>query len=241
MKKQLFAAGAVIGLAGILNAGIFTTGLTGNTSYDGWDSFATNDIPNYSSGTWPGFFGTGDWPTPIGSNEDGSGDAEFDKVSGYGYPLTSANYIYVGTLSGTGVFAVTDNTVISDIETLVFAIQYGDADGSTSLADGIALTINGSTAVDSGLVSSYNLGSSVVSSDYGDATVQTMLYQWDLTSITEEISSVSLSFTMAAHGQIYGLQLEQSDTYAAVPEPATAMMLTVAGGIIALVRRLRLS
>src|SRR5688572_22649890 len=99
-----------LGMAMSAGADVIDIDLPGITSYDGWQGLTSTNYPGYGA-----FPGTSEWPAPIGSNTDGSGDAELIKLAngagGGAHP--SGAGIYFGGFSGTpnsfgGTLGVTD-------------------------------------------------------------------------------------------------------------------------------------
>lgn len=79
---------------------------------------------------------------------------------------------------------------------------------------------------------------------FGPVTVNTFAYQWDLSSVACPITSFDVEYTLdGTSGQIYAMQLDQGDSFAAqaVPEPGAfaALAGTVALGFAAAGRRRR--
>lgn len=190
-------------------AAISAPGLTGSMAYDEWDDLTGAAFPGYGS-----YFTAGNpWPAPMGSNAVGSGDAEFNKTSGSGYAAGGSMYSPSG-----GSFTVSDLTALGGVETVAMQVVMG----LSPTADP-SLTANGNQAV--ALLGSVNAGEFFVGQvDTGqglvDVFAQTMLYQWDLTSIVDPVTDFSIAFDVPAHAQIYAIRLDQADAFTAlVPEP----------------------
>ena len=251
MKTRLFLS-ATIGLAlsaAVGHAQIIPIALSGSTQYDGWGNFGT------MTGQYGSFPGGGSWASPIGSNLAGSGDAQITKTngSGGGGPFVGSESLYFGgfgngnTFGGTLTFS--DPSVVSNLKTVVFQLQYGEAFGYDFYNDNsnIQLTLQTSE------------GSLIFSADYfallnfyQDGTfenpntgedepvyVNTYGYQWDFTALysTYEdfaISSYSLTFSGAQHSQVRAAQFNQSDTFTQViPEPSTYALMALGLGLVA--------
>lgn len=229
-RLKLIATLATVAALTTANAQITTYTLPGLTDYDGWDNLTVVNYPGY--GTFPG---ATPWPTPIGSNQPGSGDADFNKTAGNGYPASASIYTFGG-----GSFGVTDATPIGSIENVIFQIEMGSGSGGLFFASNPVLTINGTTPVtpfSSGILSSIfdPLG------PFGPVTVNTFAYQWDLSTLGP-VTDLSIDFSTASSAQIYAMQLDQNDTFTVVPipEPTTYAFLALAlGGLIFLKTRLR--
>ncbi len=224
--------------------------LSGTTQNDVFTALTNPPVTGF-----PGFPGTGAWPNPIESNI--GGDAQLIKVSNGtgGGPYPASGSIYYGGFSGAvnnngGTLAVTDSTPVEGLANVVFQLQIGEAwtydlyqpdagdpdsvlpvlnynGGSQQLRPATSLFIerfyNGTVAMPTGDEAVY---------------INTRLLQWDLSDISDPITSFSVSFTGVQHAQLYSLRLDQSDTFTAVPEPATIGMLA-ATGLMALRRRRR--
>jgi hypothetical protein len=220
-------------------------------SYDGWSNFSMIAYPGY--GSFPG--GTA-WPGPIGSNTPDSGDANLNKVDNGagGGPFIGTSSLYFGGFSNVqntlgGTVSVTDNSIISDLNTVVFQIQIGQALGY-DLYDGAApiLMINGTTPVAlqyTALINQFDTGETFLNPVSGDEEpifLNTWGFQWDLSGISDPITSLSIEFSAVQHSQIYALQLDQSSgiyTSSLVPEPSTALLGGVGLGLAFVLRRRR--
>ncbi|QBG48299.1 PEP-CTERM sorting domain-containing protein [Verrucomicrobia bacterium S94] len=229
MNKKIKMMAAALMAAAVSQASLTDFGLSGNTLYDGWDGLTSAQYPGY--GSYPG---SGAWPGPMVANEAGSNGGELAKISGTGYAGGSSLYSPAG-----GVFEVSQDSVVADLETIVFAVGYG-AGTSASFTNGPTLTINGSTVIGAA-DSTFNLGSYNDTIGGFEVTLTTDVFQWDLSSLGETVTSFSISYDVGEHAQQYGLQLEQSDTYTeAIPEPATMVLIGGAGGALFMLRRMRI-
>lgn len=233
--------------AASVRADFIDVNLSGNTSYDGWDTFNSTAYPNYG-----GYPGTTVWPAPIGSSMAGSGDAALSKIGGSGYPSTSTgqNYIY-STRSGAaaastdpsvvvGTFGLGDASPVADLETVVFQlrISYWTSLGQP-FPTGVMPTIsynNGTQALPATL--STLVDSGPFSSTYGDGIADDWAFQWDLSGIQEPITSFQVNYSVTNHAQQYEMRLDQSDAFAAVvPEPGSIGLVAMATFALAVCRR----
>lgn len=210
-------------------------GFTGTTQFDGWENLNATNFPGYG-----GYPGSAAWPSPIGSNVAGSGSGELNKTAGNGYPLagSSGNFIYV-TQSGAGTsdpdvavgsFSVSDSNVVTGLQNVFFqtlmgaALQIGGE--YVEFASGIypVLNYNGGSQ---GLMATFTnlFWEGEIEADQGEGYGYLRGFQWNLSEILDPISSISITWSNTNHAQIYGLQLNQSDVYSAVPEPSTWALL----------------
>ncbi len=213
--------------------------LDGTTSFDGWDSdaFVSNGV------RYPGYDA---WPTGIGSNVSGSGDATLEKAGNGtgGGPYPTGGSIYHGGSSATpntlgGSLYVSELTALENVKTIAFQIIISDAYGYDFFDRvGPKLIVNGAE-----LSATYfhDLGSEPASgTPTGDPMFNNLYaYQWDVSSLGP-ISQFEISWSSVQHARILGLQLDQSDAihgdyFAAVPEPGTIVALSA--GALALLRR----
>lgn len=221
--------------------------LPGVTQWDGW--LAVETAPNIwtsslSAGQNPGypsFPGSGSWNNPIVSKQGSTGhDAALSKIAGNAFPSGSSLYFGSFTTSGDvlgGTVSVSDNTP-SGLTNVVFQIEIGEQ-GGYDFFNGVLPVLN------------YNKGSQALEADshtilhqIDDGTfdaptgpepiyINSYLLQWDLSGITDPITSFSIDFSGVIHSQVYALRLDQS----VVPEPATAGLLAGAAGLLMLRRR----
>ena len=223
-------------LAVTLHAAPVAIALDGNTQTDGWTSF------NSTSAGFGSFPGSSPWPVPIQSNV--GGDATLMKTANGtgGGPYPASASIYFGGFSGDvnndgGRLAVTDSTPIANLQTVVLQVEIGEA-WTYDFYNGVLPTL------------SYNGGSQMLTADYislsqvynGTVTmptgeepiyINTYGLQWDLSGVSEAITSFTISFNGVQHAQLYSLQLDQSDTMTqAVPEPSTYALMALAGAFV---------
>jgi hypothetical protein len=222
--------------------------LPGATQFDGW----TNSGLLFSANPgFPGFPGTGAWPSSIGSNAAGSGDATLLKTANGtgGGPYPAGGSLYYGGFSGDinnngGQLTVTDNSPVADLANVVFQVDIGEAWTYDFWNDALpVLNCNGggqnlvpSNAV---LLNKYDNGTVTMPTGEETVYINTHLLQWDLSSVGP-VTNFSVSFNGVQHGQVYALQLNQGSVYAQVPEPATFGLVGLCvAGLIGVRRRER--
>ncbi|EAQ81538.1 hypothetical protein DSM3645_28192 [Blastopirellula marina DSM 3645] len=200
--------------------------LVGNTQFDQWTQL--NNINNPGISSYPG---SAPWTGPIVSDD---GDSSFIKVSGAAYPGTSpTSGVYSSGMSLTpntigGGFTVTDSTPLANLATVAFQIEISEVFGYDFYNDAMpTLSYNGGSQA---LVAGESLLLSQVPGAVfgGDPSFNnSYLFGWDLSSITNPITSFVVSFTGVQHSSIYSMQLDQSDVVqtAATPEPGTLAIL----------------
>lgn len=223
MKRAILYVSAAFAFAATSANAFINTGLGGNTEYEGWEDLTS---ANYTSAMGYSNFA----PWTISSNASGSaGNADFNKLSGTGFPATSSIYTLDFTDPpqsgvGTGTFNVTSTLdSLTNASTVVFQLD-GGVDFFT------APTLN------------YNSGSQGITFDYAATTTGLFIangpsgpfsttnnaFQWDLSGIGDTITSIEIVYTLEAHLSQYALQLETSDAAfvgTAVPEPSAYALL----------------
>jgi hypothetical protein len=251
--SNLIAAATVVVATTSLAASIHFVdpALPGTTQYDEWDNLTAGANPGF-----PGFPGSGAWPNAIGSNVGASGDATLEKTANGtgGGPYPAGASIYYGGFSAAinndgGTLAVSDATPVANLANVVFQLEIGEAWTFDFFNDVLpTLSYNGGAqnlaATDAYLL--HQLDNGTVTMPTGEETVyiNTHLLQWDLSGIGDgPITDFEISFTGVQHAQLYGLQLDQSDSYSRyepVPEPASAALLAICLGVAAAKRRRRM-
>lgn len=207
--------------------------LSGNTSYDEWTAAGLSAPANPG---YPGYPGSGNWPNPIGSNL--GGDAILSRISGGAGgngPFPAGESLYFGGFSSTpntfgGTVAISDSTIAFDLKTVVFQIEIAEAWTYDFWNEAVpTLSYNGGTQdlapTFETLVYAEFLGT--ISMPSGEEALYKNLYafQWDLSGISEPITSYSISWSGVQHAQVYGLRLDaSSDVYSSavltpIPEP----------------------
>lgn len=226
--------------------------LAGSSSYDGWTNLTAAANPGF-----PGFPGSGAWPSAIGSSAAGSGDALLVKTANGagGGPYPAGQGLYFGGFSSTinengGTLSVQDATPLAGLANVVFQIEIGEAwthDFHNDVLPTLSYTtasgaVTGLVATEWALSARFDNGT--VEMPTGDETVyiNSYLLQWDLSDVGESITTFSISFTGVQHGQVYALQLDQGGVYtslAAVPEPASFAALAGLGALALVATRRR--
>jgi len=204
--------------------------LPGNTQFDGWGSFNSTTMPGY--GTYPG---ASPWSSgAIGSNVPSSGDALLNRVSGSGSsgPYVASSSIY---FAGAGTLSVTDSTPVPAVKTVVLQVEMGLGLTNDFTAPP-ALTYNGGTPGPTPTRHQGAGGVGATDPDGNPATTTTLLYQWDLTGVSN-VTSFGVEWSNSQHTQIYAVQLDQSDSFTAVPEPGAVGMIALSA--LPLLRRRR--
>ncbi|MEM1211668.1 MAG: PEP-CTERM sorting domain-containing protein [Planctomycetota bacterium] len=221
---------------------VTSVSLPGSADFDAWDNLTrTNPQVATADPIFPNFPGSALWPEPIeslltfntfsSSDDDPTGDALFDKVSGNGYPAGISIYT---SPNGSGVFKVFDTTPVTDIETLIFQIEIGSgSEFGVYLEDDPTLYINGDETTNIGYVASDLSVAPPFDSGFGPVPVGTLRYQWDLRGLGP-ISEVDVRFeTAGTSSTILALQLDQSDTFALViPEPNALLLFGLSGAVV---------
>ncbi|MEM9446137.1 MAG: PEP-CTERM sorting domain-containing protein [Verrucomicrobiota bacterium] len=204
-----------------------TVNLNGNVETEVWTDMSSTNNPGY-----PGFLNFLDaWPSPIASDAGSTGNGEFDKISGGGYPASES--IYPFAVAGT--FSVSSTTSLFDVTNVVLQLD---------TASGTYLTPT----------LSYNGGSQAISANFLDLTsgefIQgfggtpsstfNMVAQWDLSSIAASITDYEIIFEGQPHDAIYKINLDSSDgefVQQVIPEPGTWALVLVGLGSLGLLRR----
>lgn len=239
------AAGLPASLAIAAPMAITPYSLSGNSESNGWLTINSSVFPG--TGSFPG---TTMW-SPLGSTTGGNAVLEKLSNGSGGGPYAASGSMYFGGFSSTinnngGSLGVTDSTPVANLSNIVYQLQIGEAwtyDFYNNVLPTLSYTTSSGTvtnisATNWSLLEQYDNGT--VSMPTGEETVYINTYamQWDLSGVTEDITSFTISFTGVQHGQVYSMQLDQSDTYIqAVPEPATGVMLGL--GSVFFVWRLR--
>jgi hypothetical protein len=220
LRRLALVTGAFLAVAvPAVHGQVVNPNLGGTTGFDGWD-----DLTRYNYTGFPSFPGLSGWPGPIDSLVPGSGDAELQRlaVGVSGGPFPADESLYFGSVRQIpnelgGTLRVEDLTPLTDLRTVVFQIQIGEADGHDFHSPGGApvLKINGHTT---GLVSMAPVllanfqNDTFPSPETGQEEpvyVNTWGFQWDIDP-TETVTSLQIDFSAVTHAQIYAMRLDQS-------------------------------
>lgn len=215
---------------------IALSGDTQMTSY--WNNLSSAAYPGYGS-----FNSTAAWPGPMAST--GTAGAGLTKVSGYGFAATTT--LYIGNMAAegntsAGTFSVIDSISGIDLQEIAFQIVIGEAGGFDFFNDaGPVLNYNGgsqSLTTTLQLVEQEQNGTFENPNTGLEEPVYVNLYRlvWDVSGITEPITSIDIRFSVTPHSQIYSMRLDEGGI-AAVPEPSSVALLMTGAGVFALLRR----
>ena len=219
-----------------LSAGdVVDLSLQGNLSTDHWDpsSISAASNPGYPSA----LSFSQNWPAPIQSPY--GSDAYLNKTGNgaTGAPIPSGGSIYFvsfANLTNTngGSLAVFDDTPLPNLKTVAFQLEIGGANGYDLHNNNLAQPANLSSVVlhytttsGSGSLTAssptlldrfYTFAIDMPVGANGEnlpVDVFNRLYglQWDLSHITDPITSFRIEFKAVEHAQIYHLRVDQSD------------------------------
>lgn len=203
--------------------------------------------------TGSGFPGTAPF-TPIAAQVGNSSVTLSKTANGTGGgPYAAGSSIYYGGFSDAinnpgGTLSAGSTSPISGLQTIVFQVQFGEAwtyDFYNHALPVLNYTtasgaVSGVAATYSAVISKINNGTITMPS--GEENLYTNAYalQWDLSGVSEPITSFGVSFQGVQHAQLYGLRLDQSTQNpgaSVIPEPSAAIL--GAFGTLALLRRRR--
>ncbi|MCB5190455.1 PEP-CTERM sorting domain-containing protein [Methylobacillus arboreus] len=155
-----------------------------------------------------------------------AGDAVLTRTSGTAYPAGSGLYEWGGPYS---TFTISDSNVISNLGSIVFQshvepggnYSLGGAGGIDAIISDVFLSFNGGSQLLA--ATSYSLTAAIGANGPDPVDYAYGYFTWDLSGVTDPITSYTISFGTHAHSSIQAFQVDQ---IAAVPEPsAYALML----------------
>lgn len=191
-----------------------------SVSFDGWNQLNRSRVDSNNA---PNPLTAEQLAAGTAGNVAGSGDALLKLVTGSYYPAGFGLY-------GDGNLTFTDNTVASNIGSLVFQGIVNDFNASFGgEAYTITLSYNGgSQAIAGSLV---NFTSTNTVDDY-------YRYSWDLSGVTTPITSYTLNFS-AGFSQALAFQVDQVAAVSSVPEADSYAMMLLGLGVMGVVARRR--
>jgi hypothetical protein len=191
-----------------------------SVSFDGWNQLNRNRVDSNNA---PNPLTAEQLAAGTAGNVAGSGDALLKQVTGSYYPAGFGLY-------GDGNLTFTDNTIASNIGSLVFQGIVNDFNASFGgEAYTITLSYNGgSQAIAGSLV---NFTSTNTVDDY-------YRYSWDLSGVTTPITSYTLNFS-AGFSQALAFQVDQVAAVSSVPEADSYAMMLLGLGVMGVVARRR--
>jgi hypothetical protein len=214
----------------------------GSKRYSSWSNLTSGNYSGYGS-----FPGNSPWPTPIIATA-GSTNGRLNRVAGSptgGGPFLSSSSIYFGNFAQVpnalgGTLQISNIAPLSDLRTLVFQIQIGEATGFDFFTPtGFpTLSINGgsnSVSLFTNLVTRFQSGTfpSPETGKDEPVYVNTWAFQWNLTNPLT-VNSYAVNFSAVTHAQVYALRTDETSvlqpTAVVVPEPSIAHLLTLTLG-----------
>jgi hypothetical protein len=213
--------------------------LGGTTFLSKWEN---SRLINANNPGYPSFPGSAAWPGPISGV--GSAGANLVKVSGNAYP--GAESLYTGGNSTGNVFgsqlSLIDSISGIDLQQVSFQIILGTA-GAHGFFNGIFPVLNYNGGSQSLTATPVILGQEAGepfenpdTGEFEDVFITNYQLVWDLSAITDPITSIDVRWSVVQHAQIYALQLDQGGI-ALVPEPSSVALLMMGAGAFALLRR----
>ncbi|MDY0746396.1 PEP-CTERM sorting domain-containing protein [Paucibacter sp. R3-3] len=224
----------------------------------------------------PGLTGTGGFPgttawsgkasqvdTSSGNVGTSLGGATLSKISNAagnaGGAYAASGSIYFGGFSADvnnngGQLAVADSTPLAGLQSVVFQVGIGEAwtyDFFNHALPTLSYTTAAGTtsniaATFSEVVDKFDNGTVEMPTGTENVYINQYALQWDLSGVSDPITSFSVSFNGVMHSQVYGLTLTESSDFlqvvaaTPVPEPETyALLATGLIGVAFIARRRR--
>jgi hypothetical protein len=216
--KKLYLAFLMIVLAiALSNAQIIDVnfGSGGTNRSSGWSGVNSQNYTGYGS-----FPGNSPWPSPIRANQ-GITNPTLNRTAGSptgGGPFLATDSIYFGSFSQVpnalgGTLRLSDTNPLSNLRTVVFQIQIGEALGYDFFEPSgfPKLSLNGETstfASFTNLVNRYQNGvfPSPETGQDEPVYIDTLAFQWNLGSTPA--TSYNIDFSGVTHSQVYALRLD---------------------------------
>ncbi len=222
MKLKSIAALLLLSAVPAMAAAVIS--LPGNTKTSTWTNLNSTQYNATSTNPYPVATSTAAW-VPILDDAGSGSSISFTKTSGPGYFISSGAGIY-GFHTAGSVYTIAETNPIDNLATLVFQGQFN--------LQNVVVTF------------SYNNGNQNLAADFTNSAAVTsaisdFAWQWDLSAITDEISSYTLTINAASSTFIYSaspLSVNTSDSFVqVVPEPTTSLIGAASLGLLALRRR----
>ena len=230
--------GAALSFAQIVDVN-FSGG--GTTSYSAWSNINSFNYTGYGS-----FPGNAPWPAPIRATQ-GSTNSTLNRIAGSptgGGPFLASESIYFGNFAQVpnalgGTLRLSNGVSLTNIKTLVFQIQIGEATGYDFFepAGLPKLTINGLTNASSfstftNLVTRFQNGvfPSPETGQDEPVWINTLAYQWNITNASS-ITNYHVDFSGVTHSQVYAMRWDGTTVLQStpvIPEPSTLGLLLLA-------------
>lgn len=221
-----------------LHAAIINIPMGGTTSTDEWTS---SGLTSASNPGFPGFPGSGAWPSGILANVGGGSTLVKTANGSGGGPFPAGSGLYFGGFSfepnlNGGSLAVQDTSPLLGVQTIVFQIVIGEALGWDFFNSALpTLSVNGGAALNANYSSLFDQqpnGEFTIEGETFDLYLNTYALQWDVRDY--DVSSFQIDFTGVQHATISGLRVDQSTMAydfsvlpAPIPEPSTWLLLGI--------------
>lgn len=160
-----------------------------------------------------------------------------------GYSASAGYYSFMGDYGLVASTSIQNSAIFTDIQNVVFQqVSMGTGVGALGFKGGPVLELfNGSTLIDVTVPVTYSaMGPGVEGSGGGfSGTYAAAMFQWDLSGITETVTSVRVTSPIPAHSSTIEARLDIGGGafVQVIPEPSTALLGGI--GILFLARRRR--